>query len=153
MRHPKGPFLLKTLCLVAHPCYTVSRIECRITFPQNQRCRAKIALHHPKSRCHTFLPDPLSHFPLIRSRQGAKGGCRGGLVEGIAPLLGSENGSRHREVSQLQSHQSRYPAMVLKIVEFYSTRSNLASVTIQCQFCRISSIFRPFGIFIVGSFG
>ena len=60
--------------------YTVSRIECRIKFPQNQRCRAKIALHPPKSRCRTFLQAPLSHFPLIRSRQGAQrpgGGYRG----------------------------------------------------------------------------
>ena len=60
--------------------YTVSRIECRIKFPQNQRCRAKIALHPPKSRCRTFLRTPLSHFPLIRSRQGARragGGYRG----------------------------------------------------------------------------
>ena len=56
--------------------YTMSRIECRIKFPQNQRCRAKIALHPPKSRCRTFLRTPLSHFPLIRSRQGAKGGAR-----------------------------------------------------------------------------
>ena len=38
--------------------YTVSRIECRIKFPQNQRCRAKIALHPPKSRCRTFLWTP-----------------------------------------------------------------------------------------------
>ena len=55
--------------------YTMSRIECRIKFPQNQRCRAKIALHPPKSRCCTFLwtPPPL-HLPLIRSRQGAGGG-------------------------------------------------------------------------------
>ena len=88
--------------------YTVSRIECRIKFPQNQRCRAKIALHPPKSRCRTFLRTPLSHFPLMRSRQEAKGGCRGGLVEGIAALLGSEKGSRYRGMSQLQSHQSRY---------------------------------------------
>ena len=60
--------------------YTVSHIECRIKFPQNQRCRAKIALHPPKSRCRTFLRTPLSHFPLIRSRQGvqrAGGGYRG----------------------------------------------------------------------------
>ena len=35
--------------------YTVSRIECRIKFPQNQGCRTKIALHPPKSRCRTFL--------------------------------------------------------------------------------------------------
>ena len=60
--------------------YTVSRIECRIKFPQNQRCRAKIALHPPKSGCRTFLRTPLSHFLLIRSRQGARragGGYRG----------------------------------------------------------------------------
>ena len=89
--------------------YTVSRIECRIKFPQNQRCRAKIALHPPQSRCNTFLRTPPSHFALICSRQGAKGGgYRGGLVEGTAALLGSENGSRYRGVSQLQSHQSRY---------------------------------------------
>ena len=49
--------------------YTVSRMECR-----NQRCRAKISLHPPKSRRRTFLQTPPSHFPLIRSRQGAKGG-------------------------------------------------------------------------------
>ena len=54
--------------------YTVSRIECRINFPQNQRCRAKIALHPPKSRCRTFLRTPLSHFPLIRSRAGGSAG-------------------------------------------------------------------------------
>ena len=29
-------------------------------------------------------------------------------MEGIAALLASENGSRYRGVSQLQSHQSRY---------------------------------------------
>ena len=39
-------------------CYTLSRIVCRITFLQNQRCRAKIALHPHKSRCRTFSPDP-----------------------------------------------------------------------------------------------
>ena len=45
--------------------------------------------------CCTFLS-----FPAGR-------GC-GGLEEGIAALLGSENGSRYRGASQLQSHQSRY---------------------------------------------
>ena len=51
---------------------SVAHIECRIKFPQNQRCRAKIARHPPKPRCRTFLRPPLSHFPLIRSRQGAR---------------------------------------------------------------------------------
>ena len=70
--------------------YTVLRTECRVKFPQNQRCPAKITLHPPRSRCRTLLRTPLSHFPLIRSGQGAKGECRGKLVEGIAALLGSE---------------------------------------------------------------
>ena len=83
--------------------YTVSRIDCRIKFPQNQRCRAIIALHPPKSRCRTFLRTP----SVALSSQCRRQGC-GGLMEGIAALLGSENGSRYRGVSQLQSHQSCY---------------------------------------------
>ena len=89
--------------------YTVSRIECRITFPQNQRCRAKIALHPPKSRWRTFLRTPPSHFPLIRSRQGPRGSDAAGWWRVLQHLiLGSENGSCYRGVSRLQSHQSRY---------------------------------------------
>ena len=67
--------------------YTMSRTECRIKFPQNQRCRAKIALHPHKSRCRTFSgpPPPPSHFPVSLTAGP------GGLVEGIAALLGSEN--------------------------------------------------------------
>ena len=40
--------------------YTVSRIECRIKlkFPQNQRCRAKIALHPPKIKVSHLSPNP-----------------------------------------------------------------------------------------------
>ena len=64
--------------------YTVSRIECRIKFLQNQRCRAKIALHPPKSSCRTFLC------------QGEGEWCCGGLVGGITALLGSEDGSHYR---------------------------------------------------------
>ena len=87
--------------------YTVSRIECRIKFPQRIRNVAPNCATPPKSRCGTFLRTPLSHFPRIRSRQ-CQGGCRGRLVEGIAALLGPENGSRYKGVSQLQSNQSRY---------------------------------------------
>ena len=89
--------------------YIVSRIERRIKFPQNQRCRGKIALH-PQIKVSHLSPDlPVALSCLTRSRQGARGeGCRGGLVEGIAALLGSENGSCYRGVSQLHSHQSRY---------------------------------------------
>ena len=47
----------------------------------------------------------VSHLSLDPSVAGRGGG---GLVEGIAALLGSENGSRYRGVSQLQSHQSPY---------------------------------------------
>ena len=44
--------------------YTMSRIECRTNIPQNQRCRAKIALHPP------------NQLSLSHSQQaGVKGGC------------------------------------------------------------------------------
>ena len=75
-----GPNLSGTSVWRPQSRYTVSRKDCRIKFPQNQRCRAKIALHPRKSRCRTFLRTPLSHFPLIRSRQGVRragGGYRG----------------------------------------------------------------------------
>ena len=88
-----------------------------LKFPQNQRCRAKITLHHPNQgvapfsgpSCRTFLSVVAGH-----------GGCRGGLVEGIAALLGSENVLRYRGVSQLQSHQSRYSVQLRKLVGEYS---------------------------------
>ena len=38
--------------------YTMSRTECRIKFPQNQRCRAKIALHPPQIKVSHLSPDP-----------------------------------------------------------------------------------------------
>ena len=99
--------------------YTVSRIECRIEFPQNQRCRAKIALHPPKSRCRTFLRTPP---PSQAGGQGG-GGCRGRLVEGITALLGSENRSRYRGVSQLQSHQSRYSVQLKPRLSAFSEQT------------------------------
>ena len=62
----------------------------------------------PQIKVSHLSPDPLSHFPLIRSRQGARGGggVASGLVEGIAALLGSENGSRYRGCRSY-SHTSR----------------------------------------------
>ena len=51
---------------------------------------------------------PFSAPPCRTFLSFAAGRGRGELVEGIAALLGSENGSRYRGVSQLQSHQSRY---------------------------------------------
>ena len=38
--------------------YTVSRVECRTKFPQNRRCRAKIALHPPQIKVSHLSPDP-----------------------------------------------------------------------------------------------
>ena len=53
---------------------------------------------------------PFSGPPPRRTRFSFPAGRgRGGLVEGIAALSGSENGSRYRGVSQLQSHQSCDP--------------------------------------------
>ena len=54
-------------------------------------------------------------------------------MEGITALLGSDNGSRYRGVSQLQSHQSRYSVQLgmgvtirLEISERKSRRSSEA---------------------------
>ena len=60
--------------------YTMSCIECRIKFPQNQRCRAKIAVHPPQIKVSHLSLDPPVALPLIHSRQGARwagGGYRG----------------------------------------------------------------------------
>ena len=66
--------------------YTVLRIECRITFPQNQRCRAKIALHPPQNQgVAPFSGPPCRTFLAFAASRGS-----GGLVEGIAALLGSK---------------------------------------------------------------
>ena len=82
-KSPNGPS--KNLLLVAHPCgdpsrNTVSRIECRIKFPQNRRCRAKIALHPanfggPQIKVsHLFLRTP----PVaLSSRSQQAGGAAG----------------------------------------------------------------------------
>ena len=65
--------------------YTVSRIECRIKFPQNQRCRAKIALQPPNQGVAPFSGPPCRTFLSFAAGRGC-----GGLVEGIAAFLGSE---------------------------------------------------------------
>ena len=102
---------------MAHPCGDPNRAtRCRAqSVAPNSRRIGDVA---PKSRytppnqgfapfsgppCRTFLS-----FPAERGR--------GGLVEGIAALLGSENGSRYRGVSQLQSHQSRYSVQLSREV-------------------------------------
>ena len=72
--------------------YTVSRTECRIKFPQNQRCRAKIALDPPPNQGLA----PVSGPPYRTFLSFAAGRGRSGLVDGIAALWGSENGSRYR---------------------------------------------------------
>ena len=101
---------------------------------QNQRCRAKIALHPPKSRCRTFLWTPPSHFPLIRSRQGAKradGGYR-------------ENGLCYRGVSRLQSHRSRYSVQLSTTITKGNNLENLAGNRRTFQACgRYKTLSKP----------
>ena len=53
--------------------YTVSRIECRIKFPQNQRCRAKIALH---PRVAPFSGPPCRTFLSFAAGRGPRGVSR-----------------------------------------------------------------------------
>ena len=64
----------------------------------------------PQIKVSHLSPDPLSRTFLSRSQQagGQRGGGCLGVLEGIAALFGSENGSCYRGVSQLQSPQSRY---------------------------------------------
>ena len=58
--------------------YTVSRIECRIKFPQNQRCRTKIVLHPTKSWCRTFLRTLPPRRTFLSHSQQARGRGGGG---------------------------------------------------------------------------
>ena len=95
--------------LVAHPCGDPNRAtQCRAkSVASNSRRIRDVA---PKSR---YTPAnqgvaPFSGPPCRTFLSFAAGRGCGGLVEGIAALLGSENRSRYRGVSQLQSHQSRY---------------------------------------------
>ena len=107
--------------------YTVSRIECRIKFPQSQRCRTKIALHPPKSCAAPFSGPPCRTF-LSFAAGRVQGGCRSGLEEGIAVLSGSEKGSRYRGVSQLQSHQLRYSVQLRPKPQRAQTRTRDTSL-------------------------
>ena len=80
---------------------------------EKTRCRAKIVLHPlksppPNQGVAPFSGPPCRTFLSFAAGRGPRGGCCGGQVEGMAALLGSENGSRYRGASQLQSHQSRY---------------------------------------------
>ena len=76
-------------------------------FSENQRCRAKIALHPPKSRCRTFLWTSLSYFPLIRNREGARAGVAAGWWRVLRHFWVPKTDRATRGVSQLQLHQSR----------------------------------------------
>ena len=117
MRRPTASMLLsKNIHELSGTCvwrpqsrYTMSRIECRIKFPQNQMSRQNRATPPPPQiKVSHLSPVPPRRTFLSFAAGRGQGGCRGGLVEGIAALLGSENRSRYRGVSQLQSHQSRY---------------------------------------------
>ena len=69
----------------------------------------RIPAESEMSRQNRATPPSQCHFPLIRSRQGGQGGVSrlaGGGYTVYVALLGSENRSRYRGVSQLQSHQS-----------------------------------------------
>ena len=59
--------------------YTVSRIECRINLPQNQRCRAKIALHPQIKVSHFSLDPPVAlSFHAFAAGSGPTGGVAAG---------------------------------------------------------------------------
>ena len=65
----------------------------------------------PQIKVSHLSPDPPPRsvaLPLIRNRQGAKGGCRGGAGGGYRGTFGFRKWIALQGVSQLQSHQSRY---------------------------------------------
>ena len=72
-------------------------------FPQNQTCRAKIALHPPKASCRTFLrTPPVALSSHSQQARGAAGWWR------VSRHLWVPKTDRATGGSQLQSHQSRY---------------------------------------------
>ena len=72
---------------------------------------------------------PFSGPPCRTFLSFAAGRGRGGLAEGIAALLGSEDGSRYRGVSQLQSHQSRYSVQLRRTLAIQIAVITLASAS------------------------
>ena len=100
---------MQNLDLVAHPCGDPNRAtQCRTWSVASNSRRIRDAA--PKS--HYTPPNqgvaPFSGPPCRTFLSFTAGRGHGGLVEGIAALLGPENGSHYRGVSQLQSNQSRY---------------------------------------------
>ena len=99
----------KLMGIVAHPCGDPNRATQYRAYSVASSSRS-IRDVAPKSR---YTPPnqgvaPFCGPPCRTFLSFAAGRERGGLVEGIAALVGSGNGSRNRGVSQLQSHQSRY---------------------------------------------
>ena len=122
--------------------YTMSRIECRIKFPQNQRCRAKIALHPPKSRCRTSLRTPLSHFPLIRSSQGARpagGGYRGTF--GFQKRIALQGGIAATVTPIALLCAAKFPRPPTSPNDFEKGSGTLASRQQPCKFLRCRSLW------------
>ena len=78
---PPTPLNLSGTSVWRQSRYTMSRIECRIKVPHNQRCRAKIALHPPKTRCRTFPWTPSRTF-LSHSQQAGGQSLGGGVAAG-----------------------------------------------------------------------
>ena len=96
--------------------YTVSHIDRRIKFLQNQRYRAKIALHPPQIKVSHLSPDP----PVALSSHSQQAVSKGGVAacwwrvsrHFWVPKTDRATGG----VSQLQSHQSRY-SVQLRVTE------------------------------------
>ena len=125
--------------------YTVSRIECRIKSPaESEMSRHNRATPRQIKVSHLSPPPPVAHSSHSQQATG-----RGGLVEGIAALLGSENGSRYRGVSQLQSHQPRY-SVQLRIGVFDARSKFLPTIfcTTQTLLCSVAPVQEAFGALV-----
>ena len=73
---------------------------------ESEMSRQNRATPPPNQGVAPFSGPPRGTFLSFAAGRGPRGVSR--RAGGIAALLGSENGSRYRGVSQLQSHQSRY---------------------------------------------
>ena len=67
--------------------HSVAHIECRIKFLQNERCRAKIALHPPQIKVSCLFPD-CSTFLSFAAGRGQEGGVSRQAGRGYRGTLG-----------------------------------------------------------------
>ena len=87
--------------------YTVSRIECRIKFPQNQRCCAKSRYTPPNEGVAPFSGPPCRTFLSLAAGRGAKGGVSRRAGGGYRGTFGFRKRDRAAGGCRSYNHTSR----------------------------------------------